>query len=112
MVTMYHDDLPLALHELGGWTNPYMAYYFEDYARILFSYFGDRVKYWITLNAACTGYGLDDFVPFLDQSGIANYLCNQVMILAHAKAYHLYDDEFRMLQKGTEVYRRNWKFIY
>ncbi|XP_018565386.1 myrosinase 1-like [Anoplophora glabripennis] len=110
MVTMYHGDLPLALHELGGWTNPYMAYYFEDYARVLYSYFGDRVKYWITFNGACIGYGDDGFVPFLNQSGIANYLCNQVLTLAHAKAYHLYDKEFRILQKGKIgiVFSGNW----
>ncbi|KAJ8917370.1 hypothetical protein NQ315_002394 [Exocentrus adspersus] len=100
MITMYHYDLPLPLHQIGGWTNPYLAYYFEDYARILFSYFGDRVKHWITFNGGCAGYGEDGFAPFLNQPGIANYICNQVLVLAHAKAYHLYDREFRMLQKG------------
>ncbi|KAJ8928301.1 hypothetical protein NQ314_019149, partial [Rhamnusium bicolor] len=99
MVTMYHYDLPMTLQEIGGWTNPYLAYYFEDYARILYSYFGDRVKYWITINAGCAGYGDDESPPYLNQPGIANYLCNHVMLLAHAKAYLLYDNEFRVLQK-------------
>ncbi|KAG5879581.1 hypothetical protein JTB14_026869 [Gonioctena quinquepunctata] len=100
MITMYHYDLPMTLQEIGGWTNPYIAYHFEDYARILFNYYGDRVKYWITLNADCRGYGDDSFPPFLNQPGIANYLCQHVMLLAHAKAYHLYDDQFRNRQKG------------
>nr|XP_023016824.1 myrosinase 1-like [Leptinotarsa decemlineata] len=101
VVTMYQFDLPMALQELGGWTNPYIAYHFEDYANILFSYFGDRVKYWITLNADCRGYGDDLFPPFINYPAIANYLCQHVMLLAHAKVYHLYDNKFRMLQKGN-----------
>lgn len=88
------------LQDLGGWTNPYMAYYFEDYARILFTHFGDRVKYWITFNTWCYGYGDNSQPPFMNQPGIANYLCQNVRILAHAKVYHLYDQVFRKKQLG------------
>ncbi|GAA6428324.1 glycoside hydrolase family 1 protein [Dielma fastidiosa] len=50
IVTMYHFDLPLALHEKGGWNNRDTIKAFEVYAEILFKSYGDRVKYWLTIN--------------------------------------------------------------
>jgi len=48
--TLYHWDLPLALHRRGGWPNPETAKWFADYAELCFRRLGDRVKMWITLN--------------------------------------------------------------
>lgn len=50
IVTMYHFDLPLKLHEKGGWSSRNTVDAFERYARVLFENFGDRVKYWLTIN--------------------------------------------------------------
>jgi beta-glucosidase/6-phospho-beta-glucosidase/beta-galactosidase len=33
------------LQDLGGWTNPVLANFFEDYARVLYTNFGDRVNF-------------------------------------------------------------------
>ncbi len=50
LVTMYHFDLPQALQEKGGWANRETIAAFVNYAEILFDNFGDRVKYWLTIN--------------------------------------------------------------
>lgn len=50
VVTMFHFDLPLELHKKGGWANRATVDAFEKYARILFENFGQKVKYWLTIN--------------------------------------------------------------
>jgi beta-glucosidase len=48
--TLFHWDLPAALDDRGGWLNPDIAYWFADYASILFRALDDRVPMWSTLN--------------------------------------------------------------
>ncbi|PSN35602.1 Myrosinase 1 [Blattella germanica] len=125
MATIYHWDLPQVLQDLGGWPNPVIADYYLDYARILFENFGDRVKYWITFNEAKTfteGYESDSgHAPALDAAGYGKYLSAHTVVRAHAKAYHLYDEEFRPTQQGKvgitldsywcEVYENSTAYI-
>lgn len=55
-MTLFHWDLPLELeNRYGGFvaseTNTEELFLdFENYARVCFEAFGDRVKHWITLN--------------------------------------------------------------
>ncbi|KAG6445892.1 myrosinase 1 [Manduca sexta] len=104
MVTLYHWDLPQKLQELGGFANPLLGNWFEDYARVVFRSFGDRVKLWITFNEpreiCLDGYGSDNKAPFLNAAGIADYICAKHLVIAHAKAYRLYVNEFKSTQKG------------
>lgn len=104
MVTLYHWDLPQVLQDLGGWPNELMADYFEDYARVAFENFGDRVKTWITfnepLNTCYQGYGNVLKAPALNITGFADYLCVHTVLKSHARAYHVYDEEFRSAQNG------------
>jgi 6-phospho-beta-glucosidase len=50
IVTMFHFDMPAALDERGSWSTHESVDWFAEYARVLFENFGDRVKYWLTIN--------------------------------------------------------------
>lgn len=49
-VTLYHWDLPQALHERGGWTNRDIVGWFKEYVDGAVRAFGDRVRHWMVLN--------------------------------------------------------------
>ena len=49
-ITLFHWDLPEALRIRGGWNNPESVKWFADYAHIIFSSFGKKVKTYITFN--------------------------------------------------------------
>ena len=50
LVTMFHFDMPAALDELGSWGNRDSIDWFLNFAKVMFENFGDRVKYWLTIN--------------------------------------------------------------
>ncbi|CAD7089713.1 unnamed protein product [Hermetia illucens] len=104
MVTMYHLDLPYEIQKIGGFTNPLFPQYFESYANVLYSNFGDRVKWWMTFNEpteyCLNGYGTGEEPPFVNATGISEYLCVDNTIKAHARAYHRYKKDFFKKQGG------------
>lgn len=107
MVTLYHWDLPQPLQDIGGWPNEKIAEYFEDYADVVFKNFGDRVKKWITINEpieVCeSGYANGVFAPVVLSPGVGDYLCGRTLLLAHARAYHLYYDKYHAEQQGMYI---------
>ncbi|XP_075985560.1 myrosinase 1-like [Anticarsia gemmatalis] len=103
VVTLYHWDLPQYLQDLGGWANPLIVDWFADYARVAYTLFGDRIKTWLTLNEPliiCDGGYNKLWAPYLDDLKVAAFLCNKNVMMAHAKAYRMYDEEFRPLYQG------------
>ena len=50
LVTMFHFDMPAALDERGSWGNRESIDWFLNFAKVMFENFGDRVKYWLTIN--------------------------------------------------------------
>ena len=66
-VTLYHWDLPQALEDDGGWTDPGIVDRMGEYASIVARRLGDRVHRWITLNElrthAIIGYGVGRHAP-------------------------------------------------
>ncbi|KAJ8930753.1 hypothetical protein NQ314_016414 [Rhamnusium bicolor] len=107
MVTIFHWDTPQPIHEAGGFASEFVVDYFADYARLCFQLFGDDVKYWLTFNEPkqiChEGYGDAHKAPAVVSPGIGEYLCTHNVLKAHAKAYHIYDEEFRAKQKVADV---------
>ncbi|MGF1557692.1 MAG: GH1 family beta-glucosidase [Flavobacteriaceae bacterium] len=75
-VTIYHWDLPAALENRGGWTNREILQWFEEYAKVCATLFGDRVKHWMVLNEPMVftgaGYFLGVHAP--GRKGLKNFL--------------------------------------
>ena len=88
-LTLYHWDLPYALHEQGGWTNRDVAFAFADYAALMVKRLGDRVKYWTTFNEPSVvmfdGYLVGEHAPGL-QDPKAAYQVSHHLMLAHGLA--------------------------
>ncbi|CAG9569155.1 unnamed protein product [Danaus chrysippus] len=105
MVTLSHWDLPQKLQNLGGFVNPLFPEWFEDYARVVFKNFGDRVKHWITFNEpkefCYQGYGGATKAPLLNITDVGTYYCARTLLLTHARAYRVYENEFKNFQGGT-----------
>lgn len=103
-VTMYHWDLPQPLEDNGGFLNEALVDVFEGYANVLYENFGDRVKDWITFNEpiqiCAAGYSGVDKAPALNMQGVGGYICAHTLLKAHAKAYRLYDEQYRATQGG------------
>jgi len=106
---MFHFDTPSTLTNTGGWLNRDIVDKFGCYARVLYQNFGDRVKNWLTINEPLSvstysycglGGSVSSAGNYTMQCPWAKYLSAHNFILAHAKAYRIYDREFRKRQKG------------
>lgn len=104
VATLYHWDLPQLLQDLGGWENPDVANWFEEYAVACFREFGDDIKLWITLNepwvTSVQGHGIGDHAPGVQNLGTSVYQAAHNQIRAHAKAYRAYHRSFAASQQG------------
>ena len=49
-LTLYHWELPQALEDKGGWTNPDIVDAFGEYAKVVSENFSDLVEYFFTIN--------------------------------------------------------------
>ncbi|KAL4591417.1 hypothetical protein LXL04_004380 [Taraxacum kok-saghyz] len=114
-VTLFHFDLPQALEdEYGGFLSSRVVNDFRDFAELCFRRFGDRVKFWITMNEPWSysvgGYEKGNFAPGrcsdavgkcpTGDSGIEPYIVTHNMLLAHAAATKLYHDIYKGPQNG------------
>ncbi|XP_050535529.1 myrosinase 1-like [Daktulosphaira vitifoliae] len=106
LITIYHWDLPESLQVLGGWANDNIIRYYVNYANFVFKTYGNKVKYWTTINEPrmiSEGYGgRYPHAPQLGEkySGIGDYMVIHNLILAHAKVYRLYEKYYKSEQDG------------
>ncbi len=89
-ITMYHWDLPQALQDQGGWTNPASVDWFAEYAKVVAENFTDVCEYFITLNEPECFVGMGNLtgahapgnkLPIKDVFLIAHHA-----LMAHGKA--------------------------
>ncbi|KAI3497087.1 hypothetical protein L1887_39469 [Cichorium endivia] len=115
-VTLFHNDYPHELEEIyGSWLNPEMQEEFVHLAEICFKFFGDRVKYWITINEPNVfvefSYEFGFFPPSrcskpfgecnVGNSDIEPLIAMHNMLLAHGKVAKLYHETFQPKQGGS-----------
>lgn len=90
IVTLYHYDMPVWVREtLGGWRSRNIIPAFESYVRICFEHFGDRVKYWLSINEQNMQIVYGDWLGVSD--GCMDWFrekwdVNHIMNICHAKA--------------------------
>ncbi|XP_018489527.1 myrosinase 4-like [Raphanus sativus] len=111
-VTIFHWDVPQTLEdEYGGFLSRRIVEDYKNYAELLFQRFGDRVKFWITLNQpyslATKGYGDGSYPPgrctgceFGGDSGTEPYIVAHNQLLAHAKTVALFRKRYQKSQGG------------
>ncbi|MGZ3663424.1 MAG: GH1 family beta-glucosidase [Ktedonobacterales bacterium] len=89
MLTLYHWDLPLSVHDRGGWLSRGTAFAFAEYADTVARHLGDRVKRWITVNepycAAYLGYGIGQHAPGMRDPQAA-FIAAHHLLLGHGLA--------------------------
>ncbi len=94
LVTMFHFDMPHALDVKGGWSNRESVEWFSEYAKLLYRSFGDRVKYWLTINEQNMLTLMGDVIGSSNLGRVRNkrkavYQQNHHMLLAQAEAMKL-----------------------
>ncbi|GAB4846366.1 hypothetical protein Ancab_025372 [Ancistrocladus abbreviatus] len=115
-VTINHHDIPQELEErYEGWLNPLMQEDFVHLAKTCFENFGDRVKYWITINEpnllADMAYLRGWYPPArcsepfgncsAGNSDVEPLIAVHNMLLSHARAAKLYHQQFKAKQGGS-----------
>ena len=103
MITLYHWDLPQALFDRGGWLNPDIVTWFNDYTKIVVDALSDRVKYWFTINEPQIFIGLGCqlgiHAPFLKYSDRDILLMTKHVLLAHGTAVRTIRENARQTPK-------------
>ncbi|TVO32958.1 glycoside hydrolase family 1 protein [Vibrio algivorus] len=96
ILTVYHWDLPQALQdEYAGWESREIIRDFTAFCELLYKEYGNKVKYWVTLNEQNIFTGLG-YVQKLHPPKVSDYQrfinANHIASLANASAIKLFRD--------------------
>ncbi|KAG6930069.1 klotho beta [Chelydra serpentina] len=99
MVTLYYPThaylgLPGPLLQRGGWLNQSTIQAFQNYAALCFQELGDLVKLWITINEP------NRLSDVYNSSSNDTYQAAHNLLIAHARAWQIYDKQYRSFQHG------------
>ncbi|XP_077253989.1 beta-glucosidase 18-like isoform X2 [Tasmannia lanceolata] len=115
-VTLNHFDIPQELEDrYGSWLNSEIQEDFGYFADVCFGAFGDRVKYWVTLNEpnlyTIRGYRLGSYPPAYCSKPFGNctrgdsdtepFVVAHNFILCHAVAVDIYRTKYQKEQGGS-----------
>lgn len=103
VVTLYHWDLPQALQDqYGGWESREVIQDFDNYCITLFKAFGDRVKYWVSLNEQNV-FIMHGYLMAMHPPGVTDmkrmYQANHIANLANATVIN----SFHKLVKNGKI---------
>jgi 6-phospho-beta-glucosidase len=89
VLTLYHWDVPQALmKEYGAWESRRIVEDFNNYCVTLYRRFGDRVRYWISLNEQNYNF-THGFITAMHPPGVKDrkrfYEANHIAFLANAR---------------------------
>lgn len=87
VVTLYHWDLPQALEDEGGWRSRDTVERFAEYAATCFGAYGDRVRWWLTINEPWI-VGLLGYLHGLHAPGVENDVRGEATVFHHLLLAH------------------------
>lgn len=115
LVTLSHYEMPLYLStQYGGWANRKVVTFFENYVRVVYERYKEKVKYWLTFNeinmmlhAPFNGGGIQGEVESIDKSILYQAIHHQFIASALAtKIGHEINPEFQIgcMIAGSPMY--------
>lgn len=117
IATIYHWDHPQVIEDAGGWLNPHIVDWFSDYVKVVYKEYAPKVKKFITLNEPADNcihvYNMGIHASAKKElHGIAEYICGENMLKAHARAYRIYQDKYKRLYNGSVGINIHSRYFY
>ncbi|AKU79933.1 glycoside hydrolase family 1 protein [Spiroplasma turonicum] len=112
IMTLFHFDMPLWAHKIGGWSSREVINKFLIYCNFVFNEYGDEIDYYVTFNEPLVpvyeGYLNDKHYPAIDDPKEAIEQAFGIF-LAHSKVLLEYKKHSLKAKIGLVF---NWNYTY